>query len=73
MKLRKGRMVVHLGGRAGAASRNRGKLMRLEEELGRVEGFTGHRWRVSRNDIHVYGYAARCIDHVNADYLLLVR
>ena len=70
-QLREGMTVVHLGGRSGGSSSNRGKLMRLEEKLGKVDGFSGVRWRVSRNDIKMQG--GGFVDHANEEYLLPVR
>ncbi|MCA3173538.1 MAG: hypothetical protein ING25_10890 [Burkholderiales bacterium] len=67
-EFKQGDKVVHLGGRAGLASRNRDKVLTIVDGPYRIAGFTGLRYIV---DAPVYLYQSnQQVYHANAAHLL---
>ena len=70
-EFKQGDKVVHLGGRAGLASRNRGKVLTIVDGPYRISGFTGLRYIV---DVPVYLHEdSTQVYHANAANLLKLR
>ena len=67
-EFKQGDKVVHLGGRAGLASRNRSKVFTIVDGPYRIEGFTGLRYIVNK-PVYIYN-SSTPVFHANAEHLL---
>ena len=70
-EFKQGDKVVHLGGRAGLASRNRGKVLTIVDGPYLIVGFTGVRYIVDA-PVHLYQSKSK-VYHANAAHLLQLR